>query len=359
METTAGPSESGRRIACTPAERTTGYLIVVFGVAVLTTDALLILLSSSDEDDWTIIFYRYFLSAATIFFYFGATEREKLVPKMYQLGWYGLFASAIWAASSVLFTLAILHTHVANVLVIMATNSLFALLYSYAIFGEIIPIRTIITIIVCFTSVVTIISIELSGDFDYDSWFGDLCALGSSALTALYLVLVRHVNAGRKKGDEIDMVPCNIVAGTIIAISALIAGADVASATNQDLIYLGLQGVLVLPIGLVCLTIGPKYISAPEVSLFMLLDTILEPIWVYVAGLDTIPTYTIYCGSIIVAALAINSTIALYEEAEESEQLNLTESDDTSRKGSQHKDSDDGAGRGDETTTRLLDAKHR
>jgi drug/metabolite transporter (DMT)-like permease len=298
-------------------------LVVLLGVAALTTDALLILLSSSDEDDWTIIFYRYFLSSATIFFYFGATERERLVPKIYAIGWYGLFASAIWAASSILFTLAILHTHVANVLVIMATNSLFALVYSWFIFGEIIPMRTILTILVCFTSVVTIISIELSGDFDYDSWFGDLCALGSAALTALYLVLVRHVNSGRKKGEEIDMVPCNIVAGAIIASSALIAGADVANASNQDLVYLSLQGVLVLPIGLVCLTIGPKYISAPEVSLFMLLDTILEPIWVYVAGLDTIPTYTIYCGSIVVAALALNATLALIEESDEYEQLAL------------------------------------
>ena len=48
----------------------------------------------------------------------------------------------------------------------------------------------------------------------------------------------------------------------------------------------------------------------------MLLDSVLEPVWVWVAGLDTPPLYSLYAGSVVIFVLIVNATLALLEEAE-------------------------------------------
>jgi drug/metabolite transporter (DMT)-like permease len=48
--------------------------------------------------------------------------------------------------------------------------------------------------------------------------------------------------------------------------------------------WLVLQGLVLLPISFICLTIGPQYISATETNLMLLLETVLGPVWVYAAG---------------------------------------------------------------------------
>jgi drug/metabolite transporter (DMT)-like permease len=141
-------------------------------------------------------------------------------------------------------------------------------------------------------------------------------ALSAVLLTSMYLVIIRGVNRSRKVGHEreIDFVPCLVVAAILVSVVALSAGADLRSVRNMDIVFLILQGVVVLSIGSALLTTATAYVSAPEVSLFMLVDVVLEPMWVWLAGFDTPPYYTIYCGAVVISALLINSILAWYEE---------------------------------------------
>ena len=51
------------------------------------------------------------------------------------------------------------------------------------------------------------------------------------------------------------------------------------------------------------LTIGPAYISAPEVSLYTLIETVLGPVFVYVGGFEAPPVLTVYGGTLLLLAL--------------------------------------------------------
>ena len=303
------------------------YGILLFAVLLLSTDALLVL-EVSDLNEWSLIFMRYWLMGLTILLYFFITEREKCILKFYNIGYLGIIASFFNAASGICYVFALLNTHVANVMVIMATNAIFAAIFSYLIFAELVPLRTIITMAIIFTSVTIIIALELTADFD-NNWFGNFMAVLSALFTALYYVMVRGINKGKKVKEEIDLIPCLILAAIIEAVIATGAGAfdGLQTLSDHDLIFLMLQGIIVLPLGSALLTYVTKYISAPEVTLFMLLDTIIEPIWVYLAGLDTPPYYTIYCGIVVILALATNSYIALTEE--ESKYDKIIDQDDT------------------------------
>jgi drug/metabolite transporter (DMT)-like permease len=67
-------------------------------------------------------------------------------------------AGLLWGASNMLFTAAIQNTAVANVLVIVASNTVFSSIFSYLLLGELIPIRMFITSAICFGAIALIFS---------------------------------------------------------------------------------------------------------------------------------------------------------------------------------------------------------
>jgi drug/metabolite transporter (DMT)-like permease len=288
------------------------YAVVLGAVLLLSVDALLIQLVS-DLDDWTVVFWRYAFMGVSIFSYYFIQEQSEMWAKFYRIGWGGLLAGSVMAGAGICFTLAILNTHTANVFLIAATTSLWASIFSYFLFSELVPLRTLVAVVVAFAAVGVVVGIELSADLD-SAWFGNVMAIVSSILTAMYLVIVRGMNTGLKASEKIDFTPALILASAIEVVVSAAAGASPNSVSDMDLLYLVLQGVVVLSIGLALLTLATKRISAPEVSLFMLIDSVLEPVWVYLAGFDDPPYYTIYCGIVVVVVLAANSILALYEE---------------------------------------------
>ena len=64
----------------------------------------------------------------------------------------------------------------------------------------------------------------------------------------------------------------------------------------------------------VLVTIAPRFITAAEVNLFFLLETILGPIWVWLVVKEQPSFETIIGGSIIIVTIAIHSALSLKKE---------------------------------------------
>ena len=43
----------------------------------------------------------------------------------------------------------------------------------------------------------------------------------------------------------------------------------------------GSEGFVVMPVGLVCLSVGPKLLPVHHVAIFVLAETVLGPVWVW------------------------------------------------------------------------------
>ena len=84
---------------------------------------------------------------------------------LFSQGPFGWGAGMLWGASNMLFTSAIQLTAVANVLVIVASNTVFSSIFSYLLLGELIPIRMIVTSLICFGAIALI----FSGEYAYAS----------------------------------------------------------------------------------------------------------------------------------------------------------------------------------------------
>jgi len=59
------------------------------------------------------------------------------------------------------------------------------------------------------------------------------------------------------------------------------------------------------------ITLAPRYITAAEVNLFFLLETILGPLWVWLVIKEQPSMETIMGGVVIIFTIAIHSFLAL------------------------------------------------
>jgi drug/metabolite transporter (DMT)-like permease len=84
-----------------------------------------------------------------------------------------------------------------------------------------------------------------------------------------------------------------------VALLMLPAG-GIAIAAPQYILF---NGLVMIPLAFFCLATGPRFLSAPEVGMFYLLETILAPIWVWLVFAESPTAQTLAGGAVLVFAL--------------------------------------------------------
>ena len=69
--------------------------------------------------------------------------------------------------------------------------------------------------------------------------------------------------------------------------------------------------VMCVAVPFVLVTIAPRFITAAEVNLFFLMETILGPLWVWFVILEQPSVETIIGGILIIITIAIHSALSL------------------------------------------------
>ena len=87
--------------------------------------------------------------------------------------------------------LALQHTSVANVLVILASNPIFSAFFSFILLQEKVNLRTMITGIICFNCIGFIFYQNINVESDSESTKGIIFAIFAAITYALYFVLIR------------------------------------------------------------------------------------------------------------------------------------------------------------------------
>ncbi|MDM8556313.1 DMT family transporter [Desulfococcaceae bacterium HSG7] len=269
-----------------------GLIITSTGVLVLTPDALIIRLIEAPRP--TLIFWRGLLLSISLTIFFLIRYRTNALGVLRQIGIPGLLCSLCFCGSTIMFVTSITLTAAANTLVILSIAPLFAAVLSHFFLAETAPLRTWMTILVCFMGILSI----FAGNLGSGALLGDLCAVGAAIFLASYFVIVRHARA-------VNMVPALIISGLMVAI-LVSPFAHPLSISMRDFTLLLILGCVILPLSFALMTIGPRYLPAPEVGLILLLETVLGPVWVWF-GLGEIPDSTTVIGGIaVVSALTIH-----------------------------------------------------
>lgn len=303
-----------------------GTAFCLLGELIITPDSVL-LRSVSLIPDYTIMFYRFLLYGLVSLIIFMIANGKQSFSRMAVISKWEIAAGLVWAIQNFLFTAAILRTSAANVLVCFALSPLFSAILSYFVLGETIPRRTIIASIVAFGSISFIMCTELTSDINISTLIGDVLALIMSILTAVFFVFITYIEKFHSIKPDVNF--CNMVAGFVVMLLALALGgtADL-TVSSKDGGLLFLQGAVVLPLALALITLGSQYILPAEVSLYMLIEVPFGSLWVYVAGYEAPPRYTMYGGAILMAALAVNGYLDIKESRAASAAADINSSAD-------------------------------
>jgi drug/metabolite transporter (DMT)-like permease len=276
--------------------RKNGVLIVVCGVMVLTPDGLLTTLISADI--WTMLFWRGFLMAIALTIYSVLTYKVKAISQNFgiydrETVKYTIAVALLFAISSISFVTAIVNTNVANTLFLITISPLFAAGFAFIFLREPVSKMTIIA------SLITIIGMAIIfGDgIGKGDLIGDLAAVLAAASWAGTLVILRK--------SAISNISLTIATGGyIIAVISLVFAPTLQMSTN-DIIWVGLQGLIILPLSFGLISLGPKYLPASEVSLIVLLEAVFGPLWAWVFIKQLPSSGSLIGGLIIIATLTV------------------------------------------------------
>ena len=274
-----------------------GMLIAFTAIMFITPDSLFIRLSNINS--WNLIFYRGIIPFLVVFFGLLIIYKTKLLKEIISNGWHGFFYACTFTVTNIFFVISIENTNVANTLIMIALAPMLSAIISFFFLKENPDKKTWIAIIITTLSVIYIFYDSLdAGDF-LGNFLGLVCAMG----LAVGAVIIRSAK-------KISLVPSAMIGKLIVTLIALLF-VDQLKLKDGDIIIVPLMCIMCVAIPFVLVTLAPRYITAAEVNLFFLLETILGPLWVWFVIKEQPSFETIVGGSVIVITIGIHSILAL------------------------------------------------
>lgn len=254
-------------------------------------------------DAWEIVLWRSVFMAAFLFAVLAWWHRGAVWAKIAAVGAAGVLSGALLACTFFFFILSLTRNTAANTFVLMSTGPFFVAVLGLVFLGERVPARTWAAIAVALAGIV-LMFVE---GIDAGRSAGNLLALGVPVAFALNVVVLRKMHAA------VDMVPSVMIAG-LISIAVALPIAWPLAPTARDLAVLAPMGMIQLGLGCLLMTQASRHLSAGEIGLFALIETILAPLWVWI-GVGERPSELALAGGVIVfGALAANEWVG-YRQA--------------------------------------------
>ena len=274
-----------------------GSLLAFVAVIFITPDSLFIRLSNIDT--WGLLFYRGAIPFVVVLIGLVIIYKSDFIKVFLSIGLAGIFYAAIFALTNITFIISIQNTNVANTLVMIAMAPILSAVLGAIFLNENPDKKTWITVVITFLAVIYIFydSIKL-GNF-FGDLFGFITALG----LAIGAIIIRSAK-------NRNLVPAALIGKLLVGLFALYF-VESFKLLDKDIFIVPLMCVLCVAIPFVLVTIAPRFITAAEVNLFFLLETIVGPIWVWLVIKEQPSLETMQGGLVIIAAIAIHSYMSL------------------------------------------------
>jgi drug/metabolite transporter (DMT)-like permease len=215
---------------------------------------------------------------------------------------------ADWSMGAVLslafttYVFALLNTSVASALFILASAPLIAAILAWIWLGERPKPMVWITIAVAGAG----IAIMAGEGIALGHTTGNVYAFCSAACFAVMLVIAR------RSGKD-DVLGGSFLGGTLSCLLAAVCAVTIGdglSISNYDLMICFIMGAFTIGVGIGLVTWGTPYVPAAEVSLLVLLESVLSPLWVWAFLGEAMTTREIIGGAVVMAAVAALALVA-------------------------------------------------
>lgn len=274
-----------------------GILLALVGTLVLSPDALLMRLSGMDGfqmTGWRGVFMGTMMVLA-----WAVTSRARQADLARLVSGPGIVIVVAQVFNSMLFCLGIATAPVAIVLMGVAAVPVFAALLSRFVTGEATSALTWAAIAAVMTGIAIAVLGGGNGDvvLNWRALAGAVFGLGVAFVLALNFVTLRA------KPDLPILLAIGVGAWIAGVIGWVVTGP---AAMSEGAIWaMAITGGVVLPVSFFALSLASRHTIAANVSLLMLLETVLGPLWVWI-GIGETPTPAMFLGgAVVVGSLAI------------------------------------------------------
>ncbi len=274
-----------------------GIFLALLGALILTPDTLLMRLSELSGGQ--MVAWRA-TQAGSIFFIIGLfpfiLSRSGVKPKIWRKSFVALVF--VQMANVFCFAYGIYLAPVAIVLIAVATVPVFSIILGAVVLKEAVDMRTWAVVIIVFFGV----TLSVIGDinsydiFNLSSILGGLCGLVVAFSLACNFVIIR-------KDKEVAFPLALGTGGILCGLLAFYFWPSASEINLKGMFYISITGLLILPLSFILLSRASRMTPASNVSIIMLLETILGPLWVWTFTNESPQSLTIIGGIIVILAL--------------------------------------------------------
>ena len=275
-----------------------GVMLAAIGTLTLTPDSMFMRLSGMTGLQMTA--WRGLLMGGVLIVAWLIFSRTRRADLKYLPTRAGLIIVMCQFFNSLLFCLGIALAPVAVVLFGLAAVPVFAALFAWALIGEPTGRATWIAIALVMLG----IGIAVSGghgedgaQLDVSSLIGAALGLGVAMALALNFVVIR----AQPDLPILPLIGCGALLSGVISL-AIIGPAEMAQGTIWAM---AATGAIVLPLSFFLLSLASRYTHASNVSLLMLMETVLGPLWVWLVIGEALTGRMLLGGAIVIFSLAV------------------------------------------------------
>ena len=270
-----------------------GTGLALLGVLFITPDSLLVRLISLES--WELIFFRGFFPFFFLLIMLGIYYQKKFIEVCLVIGFAGVVNAILLLLANITFIMSLENTNVANTLIIISVGPFISAILSSIFLKEHPNKKTWSVILLCFFFIIFIF---------YDSYeggrlFGDLMAFATAFLVGASTVIIRYAK-------NINFLPSLLLAKVFITLVAYFFIQEI-TFVGFDLYYILAMSFFCVFLSFTLLTLAPRFIPAHDVQLFVILETILGPIWVWLVIKEQPTTNTIVGGICIILLIFYNT----------------------------------------------------
>ena len=277
-------------------------LLLVIASAVANSGSGLIVRSMDSVGEWQIIFYRSCFLAIALVTVFVAQSRGRVRASLRELRPWALLGSVAIAAVNICFIFSLTHTTVANTMFVLSAAPLFTALLGWIVLGEVVQRSMWIAMGVALFGM----GVMLWDGLGAGTLFGNALAVMAAFSFATFVVVLR-------KGRGVNMLPVAILGTVVGGIFAAFMSGWRLSISWHDIALLALWGMLISGTVHAVFTWASRHVPGAELTLLILIEFILAPLWVWLV-IDEQPSIATLIGGALVMASVASRAIGSFRE---------------------------------------------
>ena len=245
-------------------------------------------------------FYRALFLMGAILVLLFLRYRGAAIVRVIGVGWPGLMAGAMLAGAGITFLQSMTHTTVANTLFVLGGIPFVTSGLAWIFLKEKPSRPTLVTMIIAFFGIV----IMIGEGFTIGSVYGNLMALMTTLFFSIYAVIVRF-------NRQVDMLPAILISTVLIMAMTGLTQRGVLPISKDDLWLCLLWGGVMSGFTSASFIVASRHIIAAELTIFMLLEFALGPVWVWLFVNEIPSKWTLAGGALVIVAVLGRSILEL------------------------------------------------